>query len=76
MHGVVGRSQGNISSNSSEVAKLREALALAREQLVRAVGDRGAETVLTPDRGSSRSQKAGARRRSTGCLAQGRGRHA
>jgi hypothetical protein len=48
MHGVVGHSQGNISSNSSEAAKLREALALAREQLVRAVGDRGAETVLTP----------------------------
>jgi hypothetical protein len=48
MHGVVGHSQGNIWSNSAEVAKLREALALAREQLVQAVGDRGGETVLTP----------------------------
>ena len=48
MHGVVGHSQGNVLSNSAKIAKLREALALAREQLVRAVGDRGPETVLTP----------------------------
>src|SRR5450432_1177628 len=42
MHGVVGNSQ---RSDSAKMAKLREALALAREQLMRAVSDRGADTV-------------------------------
>jgi len=44
MHGVVGNSQ---RSDSAKMAKLREALALAREQLMRAVSDRGADTVLS-----------------------------
>jgi hypothetical protein len=48
MHGVVGNSQRSALSDSAKMAKLREALALAREQLVRAVSDRGADTVLSP----------------------------